>query len=142
MRKMGHPIEHFQIPPMAPQPVAEASETFDRISHEFQATRTELYEALADYYFRSNHRWSAKGKAIPRILKRADADLCLRFCNSFDELFSHGESEKVIALVGELLETNGGFLFDGHRLEAPGDHRKPIADTHRISERFVVPQRE
>ncbi|PYS62258.1 MAG: hypothetical protein DMF74_13935 [Acidobacteria bacterium] len=113
-----------------------------RSREELLASGAELYEALADYYFRSNHRWSAKGKAIPRILKRADADLCLRFCNSFDELFSHGESEKVIALVGELLETNGGFLFDGHRLEAPGDHRKPIADTHRISERFVVPQRE
>src|SRR2546427_1073571 len=85
-----------------------------------------LYEALADYYFRSNHRWSAKGEAIPRILKRVDADLCSRFCSSFDELFSNGQSERVIALVEELLEANGGFLFDGHRLEAPLDHRKPL----------------
>ena len=97
-----------------------------RSRDELLASGAELYEALADYYFRSHNRWSAKGKAIPRILKRADAGLCLRFCSCFDELFSQGQNEKVIALVEELLETNGGFLFDGHRLEAPLDHRKPL----------------
>ena len=97
-----------------------------RSGDELLASGAELYQALADYYFRSNNRWSAKGKAIPRILKQADAELCLRFCSSFDELFSHGQSGRVIALVEELLETNGGFLFDGHRLEAPLDHRKPL----------------
>src|SRR5258708_5349665 len=86
-----------------------------RSRDELLASGAELYEALADYYFRSNHRWSAKGKAIPRILKRADADLCLRFCNSFAELFRNGQSGTVIALVEELLEMKGGFLFDGHR---------------------------
>src|SRR5438128_9767689 len=100
-----------------------------RSREELLASGGELYEALADYYFRSNHRWSAKGKAIPRILKRADADLCLRFCSCFDELFSYGQSEKVIALVEELLETNGGFLFDGHRLEAPVDYRKTFSNS-------------
>lgn len=95
---------------------------------ELLASSAELYETLADYYFRSNKRWSAKGKAIPRILKLADADLCSRFCSSFDELFSHGQSGQVIALVEELLMTTGGFLFDGHRLEAPVNHRKPLTD--------------
>ena len=97
-----------------------------RSGDELLASGAELYQALADYYFRSNNRWSAKGKAIPRILKLTDVDLCSRFCSSFDELFSHGQSGKVIALVEELLETSGGFLFDGHRLEAPLDHRKPL----------------
>src|SRR5256886_7358646 len=63
-----------------------------RSREELLASSAELYEALADYYFRSNNRWSAKGKAIPRILKRHDADLCLRFCKSFDELFSNDQS--------------------------------------------------
>src|SRR5207248_6376202 len=57
-----------------------------RSREELLASGAELYEALADYYFRSNNRWSAKGKAQP----------------------------------------NGGFLFDGHRLEAPVDRRKPL----------------
>ena len=99
-----------------------------RSRDELLASGAELYEALVDYYFRSNNCWSAKGKAIPRILKRADGDLCLRFSNSFEELFSKGQSEKVIALVEELLETNGGLLFDGHRLEAPVNYRKPLTD--------------
>jgi hypothetical protein len=98
-----------------------------RSKDELLASGTELYEALADYYFRTNNLWSAKGKAIPRILKQADGDLYLRYCESFEELFSNGHSEKVIALVEELLEANGGFLFDGHRLEAPTDYRRPLA---------------
>ena len=98
-----------------------------RSKDELFASGAELYEALADYYFRTNNLWSAKGKSIPRILKQADADLCLRYCNSFEELFSHGHPEKVIALVDELLQANGGFLFDGHRLDAPPDYRKPLA---------------
>lgn len=102
-----------------------------RSRDELLASGAELYEALADYYFRSNNHWSAKGKAIPRILKRTDVELCLRFCNSFDELFSNSQSGTVIALVEELLKPNGGFLFDGHRLEAPKDFRKPLAETTR-----------
>jgi Nucleotidyltransferase domain len=94
---------------------------------ELVASGTALYESLADYYFRTNNLWSAKGKSIPRILKQRDADLCLRYCNSFEELFAHGRAEKVIALAEELLKPKGGFLFDGHRLDAPADCRKPLA---------------
>jgi hypothetical protein len=94
---------------------------------ELLASGTELYEALADYYLRTNNLWSAKGKAIPRILKQADADLSSRYCNSFAELFTNGQPEKVIALVEEILEANGGFLFDGYRSDAPADHRQPLA---------------
>src|SRR5260370_23712729 len=99
-----------------------------RSRDELLASGAELYEALADYYFRSNHRWSAKGKAIPRILKRADADLCLRFCNSFAELFRNGQSGKVIALVEELMVMKGGCLFDRHRLEGTESNRTPIIE--------------
>lgn len=101
-----------------------------RSRDELLASGTELYEALADYYFRSNDLWSAKGKAIPRILKQADADLCSRYCNSFEELFSNGRPEMIITLIEELLEARGGFLFDGHRLDAPKDYRKPLAETN------------
>jgi hypothetical protein len=98
-----------------------------RSKDELVASGTELYEALADYYLRTKTLWSAKGKSIPRILKQADADLCLRYCNSFEELFANGQPAKVIALAEEILKPNGGFLFDGHKLDAPADCRKPLA---------------
>lgn len=98
-----------------------------RSKDELVATGTELYEELADYYLRTNNLWSAKGKSIPRILKQADADLCLRYCNSFEELFVNGQPAKVIALAEEILKPLGGFLFDGHKLNAPADWRKPLA---------------
>jgi hypothetical protein len=98
-----------------------------RSKDELVATGTELYETLADYYLRTNNLWSGKGKSIPRILKRVDADLCLRYCNSFEELFAGGNPERVIALAEEILKPNGGFLFDGHKLDAPADYRKPLA---------------
>lgn len=98
-----------------------------RSKDELVASGTELYEALADYYFRTNNLWSAKGKSIPRILKQADADLCLRYCNSFEELFASGQPAKVIAIAEEILKPNGGFLFDGHKLDAPAGCKKPLA---------------
>jgi len=98
-----------------------------RSRDELVASGSELYAALADYYLRTNMLWSAKGKSIPRILRQANADLCLRYAASFDELFADGRSESVVALVEELLRPCGGFLFDGHRLDAPADYRKPLS---------------
>jgi len=104
-----------------------------RSRDELLACGAQLYEVLADYYFRTNNLWSAKGKAIPRILKRADADLCARYCKSFEELLRSGQAEELIALAEELLVPKGGFLFDGQRLNAPVDHRKPLPATIRTA---------
>ena len=98
-----------------------------RSRDELLAAATELYEALANYYLRTNHRWSAKGKSIPRILRQANADLCLRYSASFDELFVHARPERVVALVEEILAPCGGLLFDGHRLHAQANYRKVLA---------------
>jgi predicted nucleotidyltransferase len=97
-----------------------------RSKDELVAAGAWLYEALADYYFRTNQLWSAKGKSIPRILRQADANLCLRYTACFDELFAHGRPETVLALVEEILSPRGGFLFDGHRLDASAHYRKPL----------------
>jgi hypothetical protein len=97
-----------------------------RSRDELLAAATQLYEALADYYLRTNHRWSAKGKSIPRILRQADADLYLRYAASFDELFVHARPAAVVALVEEILTPRGGLLFDGHRLDAPANYRKRL----------------
>jgi len=98
-----------------------------RSQEELTATGAELYEAVANYYLRTNNLWSAKGKSNPRVLRQANADLCFRYTAAFDELFARGHPEKVIALADEILGPHGGFLFDGHRLDAPASFRKPLA---------------
>ena len=90
---------------------------------ELVATGAQLYETTADFYFRSRVLWSAKGKAIPRRLREVEASFAARFCEAFEALFALKRAEPVVALVEEMLEPFGGFLFDGYKHEAPGDKR-------------------
>ncbi len=94
-----------------------------RTTQEMHATATLLYPVLANHYFRSRNIWSAKGKAIPRKLHAIDATFARRFLESFEEVFSGSNPKKVISLSAEILEANGGFLFEGYRLEAPESWR-------------------
>lgn len=93
---------------------------------ELVAAGARLYEAVADFYLRSRALWSAKGKAIPRRLREVDADFAARFCEAFETLFASKCPEGVVALVEEMLEPFGGFLFDGYKLDAESDKRKPL----------------
>jgi len=97
-----------------------------RSKEELTASATVLYTVLADFYFRANGFWSAKGKSIPRHLQKINPDLRGKFRADFEELFVDGKQEKVIELAEEILEPHGGFLFDGLRLDASADCRKPI----------------
>jgi Nucleotidyltransferase domain. len=97
-----------------------------RSKDELTGSGAALYEALADCYFRTNNLWSGKDKSIPRILKKADADLCSRYCSSFEELFADGRPERVIALAEEILRPVGGLLFDGYKLAAQATWRRPL----------------
>ena len=72
-----------------------------------------------------NGFWSAAGKSIPRVLRRANEDLCVRFTSSFQDLFQKGEIRAVLDLAEEMLEPDGGFLFDCYKLDAPSDWRNP-----------------
>jgi hypothetical protein len=93
---------------------------------ELIATGAQLYEAVADYYLRVNGFWSAKGKSIPRVLERVAPELCEKYCESFETLFRNGEASAAIALAEELLQTNGGLLFEGYKRDAPPEWRKPL----------------
>jgi predicted nucleotidyltransferase len=95
-----------------------------RSREELIGTGSQLFEALADYHLRTHGCWSAKGKSIPRALKRTDADLCVRYGRSFEDLFSRGDARQVIALAEELLGPHGGLLFDGYKSDAPREWRK------------------
>jgi predicted nucleotidyltransferase len=99
---------------------------YPRSKYELTATATVLYSAISDFYFRSNDLWLAKHKAIPRELKKADPEFEKRFCLAFEDLFVNGKSERVIELAEELLQSAGGFLFDGFKSDAPKAARKAI----------------
>jgi hypothetical protein len=87
------------------------------------AAGARLYELLADCILRAAGRWSARGKSIPRVLAQYDATLAARFVAAFDALFAGGDAAAVVALVDDVLRPLGGFLFEGHRLDAPATWR-------------------
>lgn len=90
-----------------------------RSQSEMYAIAIQLYNAISNHYFRSNGLWSAKGKTIPRRLRKIDAIFAGKFESAFESVFAKGKAEDLIALAGDLLSAHGGFLFEGHRLEAP-----------------------
>lgn len=94
-----------------------------RSSEEMHATATRLYSALADHYFRTKNLWSAQGKTIPRRLHAVDAAFAEQFLQGFEQLFSRNCPKAVIELAENILEPDGGFLFEGFRLEAPKNWR-------------------
>lgn len=99
-----------------------------RSRDELIGTGARLYEQLADYHLRRQGLWSAKGKAIPRVLRRTNEALCDRYCDAFEELFTRGEPQAVIRLTEDLLREAGGPLFDGYRADAPPTWRRdPVA---------------
>jgi hypothetical protein len=100
-----------------------------RSYEEVLGTGSQLFEALANYYFRSKGLWSARGKAISRGLMREDRILCTSFCRSFEHLFKTGDPSQVIGLTEDLLRGRGGPLFDGYKSDAPVDWRSPQGKT-------------
>jgi nucleotidyltransferase-like protein len=95
-----------------------------RSNEELLGTGARLFEELANYHLRSKGLWSAKAKAIPRTLQRANAALHADYMQSFGTLFKHGDAGPVIKLAEEILRPAGGFLFEGYRSEAPSTWRK------------------
>ncbi|MGC1308246.1 MAG: nucleotidyltransferase domain-containing protein [Phormidesmis sp.] len=88
------------------------------------ASATVLFSQLSNHFLRSRQLWSAKGKTIPRRLREVDTEFSIRFEESFQELFTTGHATQVITLAKEVLERNGGRLFEGHKLAAPTDWRQ------------------
>ena len=102
----------------------------DARSHdERTATGSLLFEQLADYHLRRQRLWSARGKSIPRVLRRVDPELCERYCRSFDRLFKSGDAGDVIRLAEDLVRPAGGLLFEGYRSDAPPAWRKSARDS-------------
>ena len=93
---------------------------FPRSPEELVATGAYLYQDAAEFYFRTRGLWSAHSKTIPRRLRQTDEAFAEKFLRAFDALFTEKRSGPAAALVEELLEPFGGFLFEGFRKEAKG----------------------
>jgi len=96
-----------------------------RSADELVATGARLYEVAADFFLRTRGLWSGRGKTIPRRLRETDADFAARFSRAFELLFVEKRQEEAVALVGEMLAPHGGFLFEGHRRDAPPEGPGP-----------------
>ena len=94
-----------------------------RSQGELMACGARLFEELADYHLRAGGHWSARGKAILDALRRADAELCPRYCAAFESLFRRNAIDPVVNLAEEILRPNGGLLFEGYRSDAPATWR-------------------
>lgn len=95
-----------------------------RNKQEAMATGTRLYQLLADFWLRSQNKWSANGKTIPRVLSKTDKDFADKYQKAFDDLFIDGRVDDLVQLTKEVLNPFGGYLFDGHRLNAPENWKK------------------
>ena len=47
--------------------------------HEAMASGVRLYPVIADFWLRSQNKWSADGKSIPRVLKQVNPSFAQRF---------------------------------------------------------------
>ena len=95
-----------------------------RSQDEMVGAGARLYEQLADYYLRHLGLWSAKGKAIPRVLRQTNAALSAEYSEAFSDLFARGNPEGVIRLAEDILRGSGGPLFEGYRADAPSTWRR------------------
>ncbi len=95
-----------------------------RSAEELLGAGGRLYESLADYHLRRRGLWSAKGKAISRVLRQTDPTLSASYQDAFAALFGQGDAGAVIRLAEEILREAGGPLFDGYRADAPPAWRR------------------
>lgn len=90
-----------------------------------------LYTAIANHYLRRNGHWSARGKSINRELHRLAPEFAKLFEHAFNQLLFKADCRDLIRLVEQLLERDGGLLFEGYRVDAPRHWR--ITDRGHIS---------
>lgn len=69
--------------------------------------------ALHEFVLRTNGYWIGKGKWIVRALKRYDQSLARRFAAVFHQYYQTRDKKDLIALADQLLQKEGGRLFEG-----------------------------
>ncbi len=90
--------------------------------HELFASMARFYPLFCDYFFRSQGFWSARGKAVPRRLKRVNPTFFRKFDRAVKDLFANGETKDLIELCEEFIGYEGGY-FEGFKQVAPQSWR-------------------
>ena len=93
-----------------------------RTIFEGYAITAKLHGILSFFLFRSRGQWAGAGKHIPRQLQKQNPELFIAWEKAFTEAF-RGHFNLVIQLTENILSENGGYLFDGYKLDAPKDWR-------------------
>ncbi|ANL47421.1 nucleotidyltransferase domain-containing protein [Rhizobium phaseoli] len=96
----------------------------NRPPEEIAAIAAQLYQTLADLILLGRGAWAGRGKWAPRLMKRLDPQLASEFDMAF-RLAVGGDGSRFLALADRELARHGGRCFDGFRLEAPLDARRP-----------------
>ncbi|MCX7115724.1 MAG: hypothetical protein NTW08_07450 [Gammaproteobacteria bacterium] len=97
---------------------------FPKTRAEQLASSASFYDILAQFYFRSRHKWCASGKSIPRYLEKDNRELARQFSKSFESIFQTGDVTDLIKLTQTILEPYGGLLWDGFKSSASGSIKK------------------
>lgn len=92
--------------------------------HEQIATGALLYRKVADHFLRTRREWSASNKWIPRRLHAVDPEFAKRFQDAMLVLCREGHDEPLINLASEVINQDGGPLFDGYSVHAPANWRR------------------
>jgi hypothetical protein len=92
---------------------------------EVVATTVQLYNALSNFFFRSQRIWGAKGKHIPRRLKQVAPETAEKFEFAFQSAFSKHDTTLILSLAEEILKPHGGFLFENYA-ECPVEWRRTV----------------
>ena len=92
-----------------------------RSREELTATASTLYNKLADFYLSARGEWTAEGKSVLRLLKKADPAFSRRFVDAFETLYTHNQASKVVSLAEDVLQPYGGILFEGYKRLATED---------------------
>ncbi len=92
--------------------------------HEQIATGALLYRKVAQHFLRTRGEWSASNKWIPRRLHAVAPQFASRFQDAMLTLCQHGRDEPLINLATEVINPEGGPLFDGYIAQAPSNWRR------------------
>jgi len=92
-------------------------------AHMQMASSAWLYEALGQFYLKSNGKWSASGKALAKRIGEEDPKLAKDFECAFSTVFKTGDTKLLIELVEKILKPFGGRLWGGFRQDAPKEWR-------------------
>lgn len=96
----------------------------ERPVNEVAALSALAYPRLIDLILLGRRQWTGKGKWGPRLLQRFDPGLADVAAKAFADAVQ-GKQAALLSLIDRELARHGGAYFNGYRVDAPLDARRP-----------------